>query len=115
MINISFSWNPSFLKSLSVAEEEAHEALDEVILDYCEPYIPRKTGATIESGRTTGDGVEWSTPYVAQIYYGVRPDGSPIIFNGAPMRGAYWFDRMLNDKADELEIVAVSTYVEAIR
>ena len=75
--------------------------VDEAVLRYAEPYIPVRSGQLKESGyRATQAGsgrVIWQTPYAARMYYGVG-----YTFAGAPMRGAYWFERMKADKGPEI-------------
>lgn len=72
--------------------------IDNEILTRCEPYVPRNTGALIASGWQNthlGSGeVVYDTPYAAKMYYGKSDTGREYEYRGAPMRGAYWFERM---------------------
>jgi hypothetical protein len=66
--------------------------IDSKVLEYCEPMIPKDTGALIASGKThtqigTGQ-VKYRTVYARRWYY------RPAAFQQAPERGNYWFDRM---------------------
>ena len=72
--------------------------IDGQILAYCEPYVPKASGALIASGYSAtkkGSGkVVYGAPYAAYQYYGKTSRGNAIKYNGAPMRGSYWFERM---------------------
>lgn len=74
--------------------KEAQRFVDGEVLRLCDPFVPQDTGMLIGSGiRSTeiGSGkVIWYTPYARRWYY------IPANFNGAPMRGNYWFERMKN-------------------
>ncbi len=69
------------------------------ILRLSEPYVPfdvaglySNPGQLKNSGRVDGTDVVWSTPYARKLYY--HPEYN---FQGAPMRGANWVDRMLQN------------------
>ena len=74
---------------------EAQKYVDSEVLRLCTPMAPKDTGELIRSGiRETkiGSGkVVYHTPYSRRWYY------EPAKFQGAPMRGNYWFDRMKNN------------------
>lgn len=72
---------------------KVHLELNKMILDYCEPYIPRKTGALINSGSYFNEGVSWNTPYAAKQYYQNM---------GTNLRGRLWFERMWALKKGEI-------------
>ena len=69
--------------------------IDSEVLELCDPYVPRLNGALAGSGKTAtviGSGVvEYDMPYARRWHY------EPAKFSGAPKRGNYWFDRMLNE------------------
>lgn len=69
--------------------------IDSEVLRRCTPFVPKDSGELIRSGiRNTqiGSGtVRYHTPYARRWYY------HPARFQGAPMRGNYWFDRMKNN------------------
>lgn len=69
--------------------------IDSEVLRLCDPYVPRLSGDLIDSGEIStviGSGVvEYNTPYARRWHY------EPANFSGAPKRGNYWFDRMLNE------------------
>ena len=74
--------------------------IDTQCLQLSEPYIPKDTGALINSGiqnTQIGSGeVKWSTPYARRWYY------MPATFQGAPQRGNYWFERMKSQYRDQI-------------
>lgn len=73
--------------------------IDSEVLRLCDPYAPRDNGDLIKSGlinTVVGSGiVEYNTPYARRWYY------EPASFQGAPMRGNYWFERMKNEGGKE--------------
>ena len=78
--------------------QEVQKLIDSEILNRCKPYVPKRSGALINSGNSStkiGSGaVSYSTPYAAYQYYGVSKKGKKLRYNGAPNRGSYWFERM---------------------
>lgn len=93
----------SILKAHGLEEGgKVQKAIDNQVLKGCEPYVPYDMGgrdygkntvpgALIKSGTlhtALGSGVvKYSTPYARRWYY------EPADFQGAPMRGNYWFER----------------------
>lgn len=75
--------------------DAAQRFADSEVLRRCTPYVPKDTGELIRSGlRETklGSGeVIYKTPYARRWYH------EPARFDGRPMRGNYWFERMLNN------------------
>lgn len=96
------------------------KAVDEAVIRYCDPKVPFRTGTLKHSAITAsaiGDGmIVYATPYARYLYYGEvygpnipifeggelagffspphkYPTGRPLTYNGAPDRGAYWFER----------------------
>lgn len=73
--------------------------IDSEVLRLSTPYIPFDKGPLIASGTQQtqiGSGqVKWKTPYARRWYY------EPANFQGAPMRGNYWFERMKNEGGKE--------------
>ena len=73
----------------------AQQALDDVILKDCDPYVPWLTGVLKDSGpihTTIGSGIIiYETEYARKQYY---TNGG-----GEGLRGRYWFERA---KADHL-------------
>ena len=66
--------------------------IDSKVLEYCEPKVPKDTGALIASGKIhtqIGSGkVKYRTVYARRWYY------REANFQQAPERGNYWFERM---------------------
>lgn len=73
--------------------------IDSEVLRLCDPYVPRDNGHLIDSGELNtviGSGeVVYDTPYARRWYY------EPAKFQGEPMRGNYWFERMKNEGGKE--------------
>lgn len=73
--------------------------VDSEVLRRCDPMVPKDTGDLIGSGirsTTIGSGeVKYGTVYARRWYY------CPANFQGAPMRGNYWFERMKNSGGKE--------------
>lgn len=73
----------------------AQKFVDSEVLRLCAPYVPFDMGILSESGAANtifGSGnVIYNTPYARRWYY------NPANFQGAPMRGNYWFERMKNN------------------
>jgi hypothetical protein len=55
---------------------------------YCEPYAPKDLGNLIKTSKATPGQLTYTVPYARRWYY------TPAHFQGAPMRGCYWFERM---------------------
>lgn len=75
--------------------------IDSEVLRYSSPYVPLRTGAAEGSGirhtRIGSGEVRYKTPYIRKIYYDRNMN-----FQGAPQRGAYWFERMKADHRDDI-------------
>lgn len=73
------------------------QALDNVILQTCDPYIPFDTGMLRDSGHINtviGSGiVRYRTPYARKQYYENR--------GGDGLRGKLWFERAKADHIDD--------------
>ena len=71
---------------------KVQQYIDSKVLEYCEPKVPKDTGALIASGKIhtqIGSGeVRYRTVYARRWYY------MPAKFQQAPERGNYWFERM---------------------
>lgn len=112
------TWNPGFQPRWQGRYDRAQMYVDSEVLRLSAPYIPFQTGMLKKSGilgTEIGSGtVEWIAPYARYLYYGKvygpnvplsdggffsptapkRPTGKELKFHGAPMRGAFWFERM---------------------
>lgn len=87
--------------------------IDREVLKRLPPYVPKKTGALIESAEKStiiGTGkIRYSLPYSRYQYYGVSHSGKALNYSSGGMRGAYWFERMKqNEKESILKTVSES-------
>lgn len=75
--------------------------IDNAILTKSAPYTPFRDGVLSGSGKRStviGSGeVRWVTPYARRLYYNPQ-----YKFDGEPMRGAKWFERMKNASGKEI-------------
>lgn len=105
--------------------------VDEAVLRYCAPKVPFDTGYLIRSAlqaSAIGYGmIVYGTPYARHLYYGEvygpnipiveagelagffsppgqkkHPTGRALTYQGAPERGAFWFERMLPEHRDDI-------------
>ena len=98
--------------------------IDSETIKFCAPYTPFDTGQLTRSatlGTVIGSGeVTYNSPYAKYLYYGkvmVSPttgsawaglgerkilNGQDIKYNGAPKRGARWFERMKQNHGREI-------------
>lgn len=71
--------------------------IDKAVIDFCEPYVPMKTGKLKESPNSCseiGSGeVVYGVPYAQKQYYTNKGNG---------LRGARWFERMKADRLSEI-------------
>lgn len=75
--------------------------IDSEVIRLSDPYVPFRMGMLKDSAiaaTVIGSGiVVYSTPYARKMFYNPQ-----FNFNGAPMRGAYWAERMAADHLDEI-------------
>ena len=105
--------------------------IDSEVIRLCDPKVPFATGVLKHSAITAsviGQGmVVYSTPYARYLYYGQvygpnipryeagelagfwsppgkkkHPTGRKLTYNGAPERGALWFERMKAARGDDI-------------
>ena len=84
-----------------------------------DPYVPKQSGTLKNSKQTTTTQIIYNQPYAHYQWRGmlmVGPSGSPwarhgerkhdagraLTYNGGPMRGQEWTNRMLADHLDEI-------------
>lgn len=104
-------WNPNFSRNVGGTMNQVQAWIDNEVLKLCEPYVPMDTSMLIKSGilyTVPGSGqVIYNTPYARRHYYNQPLTDSlgrhygPSTFQGAPMRGAHWFERMKNEGGKE--------------
>ncbi len=99
------------------ADNAAQVMVDEQVLTLCEPYVPFDVAGIypnpktlINSGKNNtilGSGlVKYRTPYARYLYYHPEFD-----YQGAPMRGAYWADRAMQDGGKAKVVAALKEFV----
>lgn len=76
-------------------------------------YVPMQQGMLKNNAQIASNGshIVYNQPYAHYQYYGKvmagrapkKYTGDDLTYNGAPMRGARWTERMLADKKHELE------------
>lgn len=105
--------------------------IDSEVIRLCDPKVPFATGVLKHSAITAsviGQGmVVYATPYARYLYYGQvygpnipryeagelagfwsptgkkkHPTGRKLTYNGAPERGALWFERMKAERGDDI-------------
>lgn len=96
----SFEFNAGFGSDWSGRFNAAQRVVDSEVLRYNDPYVPFRDGILEKSGTlntTIGSGeVVYSTPYARRWYY------ENANFQGAPMRGNYWFEKMKGFHKDDI-------------
>lgn len=80
---------------------EVQRFVDQSVLNLSDPYVPFDTGVLKTSGYVATDigsgEVVYETPYARKMYYNPQ-----FKFQDAPMRGAFWAERMLADRLDDI-------------
>jgi hypothetical protein len=111
---IKLIWNPNFQLNWQHRYSKAQIFVDSEVLRLSDPYIPFQSGMLKKSGilgTEIGSGtVVWNAPYARYLYYGKAMGGvapkhilnKNLTYNGAPRRGAFWFERMKSDKGKQI-------------
>lgn len=110
---------------------KVQQFIDSEVIRLCDPKVPFRTGVLKHSAITAsaiGQGlVVYATPYARYLYYGEvygpnipifeagelagfwsppgqkkHPTGRPLTYNGAPERGAFWFERMKAEHGEDI-------------
>lgn len=96
-VTAELEWNKSFGVTRTKYFTKAQKYVDETCIRRMVPYTPKRTGVLIKSATlftTIGSGlIVQKMPYGRRLYYNPQ-----YKFVGAPMRGAYWFKRMVADR-----------------
>lgn len=84
-------------------------------------YTPMQQGMLKNNAQIAGDGafIVYNQPYAHYQYYGKvmagrapkSYTGDDLTYNGAPMRGARWTERMMIDKKADVE-KSVAAYID---
>lgn len=95
------------------SSKKAQKALAADIVRLADPYVPFQQGQLKNQKQIAPDGsqIVYPGPYAHYQYYGEvmagrapkSYTGRKLTYNGAPMRGARWIERMVADKKKELE------------
>lgn len=122
---VVLEWNSGFQNQWQGQYSAAQVFVDNEVLRLSTKYLPFQSGFLQKSGilgTIPGKGeVVWNSPYARYLYYGkvmvgVQSNspwarlgerkiltGRDLTYNGAPMRGKMWFERMKqNHKAEIL-------------
>lgn len=107
-------FNKGFGARKTEAFHQAQRYVDSEVLRRCDPLTPKMNGNLIQSGilaTRIGEGlVQYDTPYDRYQYYGKLMIGPapktetniPLAYDGAPTRGAKWFERMKTKHREEI-------------
>ena len=99
-VKVNFDLTDSIIKRKGIENfGPVHSRINQIVLTFCEPYIPKKSGALIASGKSGVGGVSWSAPYAKKQYYQNKGKG---------LRGRLWFDRMWASKKGEITSAAIA-------
>lgn len=95
------------------SSKKAQKYLCTEIRRLSDPYVPMQQGDLKNRRKMLADGkgIVYTQPYAHYQYYGKAMGGRPpknytgndLTYNGAPMRGPRWTERMLADKRKEIE------------
>jgi len=112
--NAKLEWNPTFQPKWEGRYSKAQMFVDSEVLRLSEPYLPFQSGMLRTSGilgTVIGSGeVVWNSPYARYLYYGKvmvgkapkKVTNKDLTYYFAPMRGAFWFERMKKDKGQSI-------------
>ena len=110
---------------------KVQRVVDQAVIRYCDPKVPFDTGTLKHSAITAsaiGDGmIVYATPYARYLYYGEvygpnipiyeggelagfvspkgkakHPTGRALTYQGAPERGAFWFERAMAEHKQDV-------------
>lgn len=113
-IQAKLEWYAGFGGEYSAKYNQAQSFVDSEVLRLCDPLTPMRSKALILSGTLAtdvGSGmVQYNAPYARYQYYGKLMVGPApkklteidLTYEGAPQRGALWFERMKANDAKEI-------------
>lgn len=103
--SVELVWNKDFDDRWDKKFSTVQRKIDSEVLRLCAPRVPFDKGILNKSGilgTVIGSGeVKYIAPYAAKMYYNPQ-----FNFQGAPMRGAFWFERMKAEDRDYIKKVA---------
>lgn len=95
------------------SSDKVQKYLASEVVRLSDKYVPMQQGMLKNQTQIASDGsqIVYTQPYAHYQYYGEvmagrapkSYTGRKLKYNGAPMRGARWTERMLADKREELE------------
>ena len=101
--------------------DKVRKYLASEVVRLADPYVPMQQGMLKNQRTIAADGSEivYTQPYAHYQYYGKvmagrapkKYTGDDLTYNGAPMRGARWIERMIADRREDLER-SVETYIK---
>lgn len=107
-------WRKDFGTRRTTGFQAAQVYVDSEVLRLSDPLTPMRTGTLKKSGLTatvTGSGtVTYNAPHARYQYYGKvmvgrapkRLTNKDLTYEGAPQRGAKWFERMKAQNRNEI-------------
>lgn len=124
--SLRLEWDGSFSTKYAALFEKAQKFVDNECIRLMTPYTPMLTGVLYKSptlGKKESGKIIYNVPYARYQYYGKlmvsSVTGSPYAKSGEkkvltdidlnyntsqhPMAGAFWFERMKKDHADEIK------------
>ena len=82
------------------------KVIDSSFMAYMEPYMPKDSGTMIDlmfAQNKPGKGeIDINVNYADYVNTGISKSGKPLNYQGAPMRGANFVERMLADHFDDI-------------
>ena len=95
------------------SSNEVRKYLASEVKRLSDPYVPMQQGILKNNSTIAADGSElvYTQPYAHYQYYGKVMAGRPpkhytgddLTYNGSPMRGPRWVERMFADKKKDIE------------
>ena len=112
-VKVDFNVNEILSKRGLGKSDKVQKYLASEVVRLSDKYVPFQQGALKNQCTIASDGsqIVYTQPYAHYQYYGQVMAGRPpkqytgdsLTYNGAPMRGARWTERMLADKRKEIE------------
>jgi len=99
---LTLQWNSKFSDFRGKQFDASQKSIDSDVLRLCWPLVPFDKGDLNRSAifnTIIGSGlVKYATPYARRLYY-----NPGFLFQGGPVRGAYWFERMKDKDLPEIK------------
>lgn len=93
--------------------KEVQKFVASEVVRLADPYTPMQQGSLKNNKQISSDGskIVYNQPYAHYQYYGEVMAGRPpksytgkkLTYNGAPIRGARWIERMMIDRKKDIE------------